>query len=338
MTKSEYAYRLDSRIKRLRVDETSYKTDNKIKKITRRLSIARLSKLKKIIITDDPDIIISFLPEPSLRLMFLSKISKKIRRIPKIISIRNDPEKEFSNSLIRRVMKKLYKSVDGMVYQTDDAKNYFEGIIKTKYQAIIQNPIDPTMLVEPKKDEERKKVIISVGRLEEQKNQEMLIRAFADTFKVKKHDYLLKIYGEGSLHNYLQKLIDELGIADKAVLVGQVDDVQKELNEAKIFVLSSRYEGMPNALIEALAVGLPCISTDCPCGGPRSLIRDGENGILINNENKNELVGAMCKLIDDRGMRNRISKEALKIRKSNSLGQIKDKWYLLINSILRGKN
>ncbi len=338
LTRSEDAYKLEPKVKRLRVDDTNYKADNRFRKITRKLSIARLRKLKKLIISEKPDIIISFLPEPSLRLMFLSKISRRIKNVPKIISIRNDPEKEFSNPIIRGVMETLYKDADGMVYQTDDAKKFFEHIIKTKHQVIIQNPIDPTMLVEPKKDEQRKSIIISVGRLEEQKNQEMLVRAFASTLKKKEHSYLLKIYGEGSLRRHLQELIDELKISDRAFLMGQVNNVSEELNEAKIFVLSSRYEGMPNALIEAMAMGLPCISTDCPCGGPRSIIENGESGILVKNENQDELAYAICKLIDNKNMRDKFSKEALLIREKNSLKRVKKRWYLCIKSILRGND
>lgn len=337
LMRSEDAYGLEPKVKRLRVDGSSHKTDNKFRKITRKLSVVRLSRMRKMIISEGPDIIISFLPEPSLKLMLLSKFSKKIRDIPKIISIRNDPKKEFSKPMVKRIMKKLYKDADGMVYQTEDAKNYFGGIIKTKHQEIIQNPIDPDMLIKPKKDGQRKNIIISVGRLEEQKNHEMLIRAFADTLKEKEHDYSLKICGEGSLRNYLQKLINELGLADRIVLVGQVDNIQKELNEAKIFVLSSRYEGMPNALIEAMAMRLPCISTDCPCGGPRSLIENGKNGILVENENKKVLSEAMLDLMGDRNKREIISRNAVLIRKKNNVGKIAGEWMCLMKDVIGSK-
>lgn len=337
LARSKDAYELKPTIKRLLVDDTSYKADNQFKKLIRKLSISRLSKLKKMIILENPDIVISFLPEPSLRLMFLSKFSKRVRSIPKIISIRNDPEKEFGSPMVRQVMKKLYSNVDGMVYQTDEAREFFKHIIKTQHQVIIQNPIDPIMLVKPKKDEQRKNDIISVGRLEEQKNQEMLIRAFAETLKKQRHNYSLRICGEGSLRGRLQNLIEELGIADKVSLVGQIDNISKELNEAKIFVLSSRYEGMPNALMEAMAMGLPCIATDCPCGGPRSLIENGKNGILVENENKKVLSEAMSDLMGDKKKREIISRNAVLIRKKNNVGKIAGEWMRLMKDVIGSK-
>lgn len=331
------AYKLDKRIKRLYVDKTSYEHDNKIRRMLRKISIVRLSKLRKIIVGENPDIIISFLPEPSLRLMFASKYSSKIRIIPKIISIRNDPEKEFSNPLMRFAMKRFYKDVDGMVYQTKDAKNYFKGIIKTTNQVIIQNPIDEKFLIKPKKDKERNNTVISVGRLEPQKNHELLIKAFGDIVNDVSDDYSLEIYGEGSRRDYLQGMIDEMGLSKKVFLKGKTDDIVSKLNDSKIFVLSSRYEGMPNALMEAMALGLPCISTDCPCGGPRSLTKNGENGILVKNGDKNALGRAISDLINDDKMRKILSRNALKIRKDNDVNTIVEQWYTIINRVMETK-
>lgn len=138
---------------------------------------------------------------------------------------------------------------------------------------------------------ERKPVageIITCGRLEAQKNHKLLIDAFAEA--IKEHPYArLKIYGEGSLRDVLQEQIDKLGLQDKAFLMGATNDVAKALQTADLFVLSSDYEGMPNALMEAMAAGVPCISTDCPCGGPRSLIDNYNNGVLIKINNKKML-------------------------------------------------
>ena len=338
LKKSKDAYKLNPKIKRLKVDETDYRKDSRARSILRKLSLIRLARQRNKIIMEKPDIIISFLPEPSLRLMMIKKYSKKIRKIPTIISIRNDPEREFNNPLLRKVMKKLYKSVDGMVYQTDDAKKFFDNIVTTKNKVIIQNPIDDSILEEPKPDGQRKNVIINVGRLEPQKNQELLIKAFYDVLENNECDYVLEIYGEGSERKKLQSMIDGLGMRDRIVLKGQVDDIAGRLNNSKIFVLSSIYEGMPNALMEAMAMGLPCISTDCPCGGPRSLINNNINGILINNNSQESLSKAMQYLISNKDIRVKLSKNAVVIRKTNGIDENAVLWYKIIRNILGVKN
>lgn len=326
LKRSKDAYELDERIRRLHVDKTGYKMDGFIKKIFRKLSFERFFGLRKKILAEKPDVIISFLPEPSLRLMFMKKISLKLRKISTIISIRNDPAREYKNPLLRFVVRVLYKNIDGMVYQTNDAKKFFKDIIKTKNQAIIQNPVDEGILVKPKSDVDRNDIIVSVGRLEAQKNHEMLIRAFGKTLRNGEHDFALKIYGEGSRREFLRGLINDLGLQDKVFLEGQVDDVIRKLNEAKIFVLSSHYEGMPNALIEAMAMGLACISTDCPCGGPRMLIKNGENGILVRNKDEKGLARELIRLMGDAKLRKELANNAVGIRKDNDVVVVAEQW------------
>lgn len=333
LTKSKDAYDLDKRVKRVYVDKTSYKKDNFAKRLFRKVSWRRIFGLRKAVLVEKPDVVISFLPEPSLRLMFISKFSRKVRRISKIISVRNDPAREYKNPLLKFAVKVLYKNVDGMVYQTDDAKKYFKDIIKMKNQVVILNPVDEKTLVKPKSDAERKNIVVTVGRLEAQKNHEMLIRAFGETLKGVEHNFVLKIYGEGSRREFLQGLINKLGLQDKVFLEGQVDDVVSKLNEAKIFVLSSHYEGMPNALIEAMAMGLACIATDCPCGGPRTLIRNGENGVLVRNEGEKELARALSDLIKDGDFRKKLAKEAVGVRKKNSTKVVLGEWKKIIQKI-----
>ena len=163
LKKSKDAYKLNPSIRRLRIDKTDYKKDDRIRSILRKLSIARLARQRKILIAENPDIIISFLPEPSLRLMMIKKYSRKMKEKPTIISIRNDPTKEFKNPLLRKIMKCLYKNVDGMVFQTEDAKRFFDNIIETNNKVIIQNPIDNSILKKPKPDNQRKNVITKLS-------------------------------------------------------------------------------------------------------------------------------------------------------------------------------
>ena len=129
------------------------------------------------------------------------------------------------------------------------------------------------------KIEGKRKNIVSVGRLHEQKNQELLIRAFAK-ISDKVEDNLI-IYGQGELREKIEKLIVELKMETRVKLGGIIENVPDAIIGSNLFVLSSNYEGSPNALLEAIALGIPAISTDCPCGGPKEIIEDGENGFLV---------------------------------------------------------
>ena len=140
-------------------------------------------------------------------------------------------------------------------------------------------------------------MIVTCGRLTEQKNHKLLIDAFAEVQKI--HPYTtLKIYGEGSLREKLQNQIDSLNLNEKVFLMGATNDVAKALQTADLFVLSSDYEGMPNALMEAMAAGVPCISTDCPCGGPRELFGEDASDKLVPCNDSAQLAKAICCVFD----------------------------------------
>ena len=204
-------------------------------------------------------------------------------------------------------MKILYPLADGFVFQTKEAQEYFDKKIQKK-SVIIPNPINEEFICEPYNGEREKK-IVTVGRLEEQKNHKMLIKAFSK-LPEGLSEYKLIIYGEGSLRPELEKQIKELNLLGRVFLPGQVDDVKNRIYKAGLFVLSSNYEGMPNALMEAMALGVPCASTDCPCGGPRFLIKNEYNGLLYNVNNELELKLAINKIIGDEELSKKISKNA----------------------------
>lgn len=330
---SDIRYELDKRIKIMPIDNKDFFKQKKLKKILIKLSFKRLTKLAKIIKKENPDVIISFLPEPSMRLMLIKKFSKTIKKIPTIISIRNNPITEYKNKIIYFVMKHLYKEVDGLVLQTEEAKKYFEDIIKDeKKLKIISNPINEKFVLENTYTREREKTIITVGRIEEQKNQRLLIDAFKEV--VKKHDdYKLLIYGKGKLKDELQQYIKEINITDKVIFKGQVDNIKEEILKAGIFVLSSNYEGMPNALMEAMALGLPCVSTDCPCGGPKTLIKNKDNGILVEVNNIEEMIQAINFLIENGETAKKIGESASKIKENYSIDIIYREWISMVQKV-----
>lgn len=289
----------------------------------------RLKKLKAILKNKKPDIIVSFLPEPSYRILFLKIFNRKLRVI---VSVRNDPKVEYKSKINRLVMKMLYPLADGFVFQTQEAKEYFSKRIQRK-SVIIPNPINEEFICEPYTGE-REKTIVTVGRLEEQKNHKILIDAFSKLPK-EFNEYKLIIYGEGSLRHKLEQQINNLGLENRVILAGQVDDIKKEIYKAGVFVLSSNYEGMPNSLMEAMALGIPCISTDCPCGGPRFLIKDGYNGYLVPTNDTYSLYKTMQNVLDKE--QTEISKRANKIIVNLNPNKINKDWHEYINKIIKGE-
>lgn len=329
-------YELDNKINLITIDKIKMKKLKGILSKFMKLSPARLFRYKKEILKLKPDIIISFLPEPSLRLMLLKKFSKKISKIPTIISIRNDPNIEYKNKYLRNIVKNLYKDVDGMVFQTPDAKKYFEDLLnKKKNMFIIPNPINNEFILN-KVIYDREKTIVTMSRLESQKNHLLLIDAFEKLHK-KYSDYILKIYGDGSLKYKLEQYAYSKKMENSIKFIGQVDKVKEHIEKSGMFVLTSNYEGMPNSLMEAMALGIPCISTDCPVGGPRMLIDNNINGILVDVNNKEQLFEAMDKIISDKDFANKLSENAMSSIKKYYPDKINKEWEKFIIKVLASK-
>ena len=285
-------------------------------------------KLKSIVKENNYDVIISFLPEPSFLLLTL----KKYIKCPIIVSERNDPNIEYVNFRKKYLMKKLYPLADGFIFQTEDAKKYFDNIFTKKYD-IIPNPVNDEFIVESYNGK-REKTIVNVGRLTSQKNQLLLIKAF-QKIKDKFSDYTLVIYGEGNLKKELQNYIIENKLEKNVLLAGQVDNIKEKIYKSSLFVLSSDYEGMPNALIEAMCLGLPVISTDCPCGGPKFLIENGKNGILVPIKDEQKLSNAIEHMLTNKEYARELSKNASKISNEVSSEIVNNKWLKFINEITK---
>jgi len=169
------------------------------------------------------------------------------------------------------------------------------------------------------------KKIVSVGRLELQKNQKMLIDAFALVHS-QLPEYTLDIYGEGSMRTVLQEKIDSYGLHEAITLQGIEKNIYQRLSEAALFVLPSDYEGMSNALMEALAIGLPTVSTDHPAGGARSLIENGKNGLLTPVGNKEAMAEAIVSLLRDPVYAQKMSAQSRKIRQQLASDVIAKQW------------
>ena len=328
---SKIEYTFDNNIKIISL----VKSDNKIMRKIRRISLPILFKLKKIILKNKPDVIISFLPEPSFRVLFLKKYCKSIKNIPIIVSVRNDPNKEYHNKIYSFIMKRLYPYANQLVLQTNDSKKYF--IEKINYDGIvIPNPVSNTFFTK-RYTGKREKRIVAVGRLEYQKNYKNMIDAFEIVNK-KHNDYIFEIFGDGYLRDKLQNYIDEKKMGDKIFLKGKTNDVKNVIYNAAVFVLSSEYEGMPNSLLEAACLGVPCVSTDCPCGGPKEILDDGKGGVLVKVNNSGELAKGICELIENSNIAKKLSDYSYRRRILYKKEVVVEQWFNCINKLINGGN
>lgn len=236
-----------------------------------------------------------------------------------LVSERNDPSRRFAGW---RMRDWSYRRADKIVFQTEDMKQCFPKAIQKK-AVVIPNPVSNDML--PPFAGERKKRIVSVGRLQPQKNHKLLLDAFA-AFSKLHDDYELHIFGIGELEAALKEQAAELQIADRVVFRGFSNDVQHEIWDSAMFVLPSDYEGISNSMIEALAIGVPVISTDCPVGGSRAYIEDGVSGILTPVGDAAALSEAMLKIADDPAFARMLSANGVKIKDKYGLKQIADRF------------
>lgn len=316
----ENEYYLDKEIRHI------YLNQSRVKGSFLARNIRQIIILRKIIKEFNPAFSISFMAEPNFR-NIIATIGLKTKTI---LSVRNDPAREYYNFLLQYLSKFLFRLSDGIVFQTNDAMRFFSNKIHLKSKVIF-NPVNDIFFTENEViNVIKSNKIISVGRLESQKNFELLINAFSKICN--SSNLLLYIYGEGSERSKLQKLIDSLNLSNRVFLLGNVKDIVHCLKDARLFVLSSNYEGMPNALMEAITLGIPCISTDCPCGGPRELL---DKRFLVPIDD----VDSLSKIMEDVTsneilLQNMSSSNKIKSRtfKIDYIGQ---EWIEFMNEILK---
>ncbi len=286
----------------------------------------RIGKLRKTFKELNPDIILSFLGKNNV----MAINAAKGLEIPVVVSVRSNPSREYGSKGLNFSMNMLFPKAAGVVVQTTGAKEYFKESIQKKCR-ILPNSIHPDFISrELVPFENRTKTIVSVGRLDDNKNQILLIKAFGKIAD-KHSEYRLVIYGDGPSRSKFTDEAKSLGLLDKSIFfMGNVSGVADKIKDSEIFVLSSKQEGMPNALIEAMALGLCCISTDCPCGGPKDLINTKENGILIPMGSEDAMVESLSKalseVIEDRELAKKMSEAAVSVREEYSPDKINLMW------------
>ncbi len=306
-SQKEVVYQLEDAIKIVCLGEST--GGNPLKRMK------RITDLRKYFKEDKKQVIISFGTETNLFSLIASMgLKNKI-----IVSERNDPN-QCGFSLIRNL---FYRLASSLIFQTEEARLCFPDKIARK-GIVIPNPLSEEMTGTFMGV--RSKDIVSVGRLEPQKNHKLLLQAFqifAETYG----EHRLVLYGKGCLLEELQETAKELGIEERVVFAGFTEDVKGKIENAAMYVLSSDYEGISNSLMEAMALGLPVISTDCPIGGSKMLIQDKENGLLVPVGDANAFANAMKYMAEDPLRAENMGEKAAYVKEAFSVTRICQKWY-----------
>ncbi len=311
-----------------------YEVDSRIKVISGtnkygkgfKNKIGAYKSTKKIIKECNPDLVIAFLNNAS----FYSIISTLFDKRKVIVCERCDPFNENTHSL--KFMRKFFKFADGGVFQTDGARKYYKN--KIKNTTVIPNIVDNKYAnIKINKFNDRKNEIDIFSRIEiKQKRHDILIKAFNEIHKVHP-DIVLNIYGDGPDEDTIKNIVNEFNLDDFVNFKGSTNNALDILKESKLTILSSDYEGIPNGVIDALAIGIPVVATDTSPGGVRLLIENGKNGYIVPCGDYIEIAKKVNYLIEHPNIADDFSKESIKINDRFSEKNIIKMWDEYIDKI-----
>jgi glycosyltransferase involved in cell wall biosynthesis len=279
---------------------------------------------------DNPDMTVIVFLQPSIPMVLLAAqgLPNKV-----IISERADPNRLMKKRYGKPFIEKYYTRAEAAVFQTEDAKSVYPEAVSKK-GTVIFNPVKPD-LPEPYHGK-RQKRIVNFCRISAQKNLIMLVDAFAE-FHREYPDYELDIIGDSvgnDAEGYIDSIIEHIkhhNCENCIHIMPSRKDIHDYIKNYAMFVSSSDFEGMSNSMLEAMAMGLPCVCTDCPAGGARAVIKDGENGLLSPVGDSHALYLAMKKIAENPELANKLSQNSVKIREEQSVDKIIKKWMELIN-------
>ena len=317
-------YRLHEKVSRTRLDMI-YPSSNVLRAIA--ANWRRVRELRLEIRAYRPDAVVVFIETINV-LVLAALIGTGIRVV---VSERIDP-RHYRIGWLRRIGRRLmYPLACALVVQTSSVANWARRVVSKKRVHIIPNPIADLPDVDP--ETTRQKTIVAVGRLAPQKGFDVLLQAFAMS-GARSKGWRLAILGEGDARRALEKLVVDLGIDGDVFLPGLVEEPWGWLEHAGIFVLSSRFEGFPNALLEAMGMGCAVVSTDCP-SGPGDIVTHEHNGLLVPVADIPELARAIDRLADDSQLRERLGEQAIAVRREYQATIIARQWLDLLVKLKR---
>lgn len=278
----------------------------------------RISGLRRYMKTQAVDAYIVMLPLTTILMLLFSRLTKAAI----IAAERVDPASY--RGLNKWLLQHLARRADCWVFQTEQVKQWYEPWLKGTPGVVIPNAINPAF-IRPDYTGPRENTIAAAGRLTYQKNFALLIRSFAAVAE-EFPDYSLTIYGKGPELENLRQTAREAGVEDRVIFAGHVDNMPEKLEKAAAFVLSSDFEGMPNVLMEAMALGLPCVATDCGGGGAAFLIENGVNGLLVPVRDEQAVAKAIRQILSDPAAAKTMGENARQLRSRLAPQEIYGRW------------
>ena len=319
-------YPLNKKVKRVLSDISKEETSkSRIVNFKR-----RFMKLREIWKSEKPDVILSFIGKNNM----MAILTSRFLNIPVAVSVRADPGQEYYNFWMRTLARNLFARADGVILQTRQCLGFFPEKVRKK-AVLLRNPVSGAFFRDRYRCG-REKTIVAVGRVDENKNHELLIRAFAQIAE-EFPEYQLIIYGEGELREKLRLLSGELQLSERILLPGSIANVADAIYRSRIFVLSSNTEGVPNTLIEAMLMGLTVVSTDCPCGGPADLIRDGYNGCIVPVKRVDKMTEKLRFLLNNLHIADEMGENAAKTSEIFAGDKVYGEWERYLCSLCRTK-
>ncbi len=281
-------------------------------------------KMHKVFKEHNPDYIIPFLRRVNIQTVLAS--FGYFKRI--VYTVRVSPY--IDGGMLGKIHAFLINHTNKTIVQNNEQKEFYDKNVQKRIY-ILPNPVNEQFLeTQTVFDHTKEFRVISSGRLTKQKNFSMLIKAFSK-FSEQKENVYLDIYGEGEEKENLQALVDSLNMQKRIMLKGRINDLPNVYKKASLYVMSSNYEGMPNALLEAMAIGLPCVSTDCKTG-PKEMIRNGENGLLVPTNDEGELLEALNFMFNNKDEAIKMGKNARKdVFENYTVEKIVDKFLVFFS-------
>lgn len=296
--KYEDEYELPNGVNRVLSDLTKEESKGRIYNL-----FARIFKLHRIIRDTNSDILMTTIGKANFMAIACAIFTKT--RV--VVSVVADPKEEYPTKIMRFLLQTMFGDADGIIMQTTDQTLALRPALR-RISTIMPNSVSPNF-IKPRFTGRRSQDIYMVGRMDDNKNQKMAIEAFGKIYN-KYPESRLHLIGGGTNREMLEELSKSMHIEDRVIFEGIISNVYDVIYEGYAFLLTSNTEGMPNTLLEAMSLGLACISTDCPCGGPKDIIRPNENGILVPVGDSDALGNALDQLLSDYDYADKLGKTA----------------------------
>lgn len=322
------------RLLSMRAEDSDYELAGRVQfvkgNIRNRSGVKALMFVRDQIDEYKPDVVLAFMTKANLISLMAKMLAKHKPKV--VIAERSNPNTHAR--VMKCIRRFVYPTADGMVFQTKQAQDYYT-YMRRKNTIVLRNPLNPDFNVKPYAGA-RRKAIVTMGRLYAEKNQRLLIDSFA-RIASDFPEYTVEIYGDGPERANLEARIAELGLDGRVKLMGRRDNIRQYVQDASLFVLPSNSEGMPNALIEAMAMGIPSIATDCPIGGSAVVVQDRQNGVLLPMNDAEKMSAAMREILSDGQLAEKLSRNAAKVSEDFSAKTVCALWEDYLVGVARNR-